>query len=183
MTSPTSSYYENIIRSSLSYRLRYLGHRWPGIFSARQIRSFSWEHSRDLFTYRKGCLTVRKTEAHPSWQVPEAYLTPITIPLSRRQEAALRAALGKVPFSRLRSAPVSFVNLMSDAMISEDFRCRLPLGLSYRYVDRHSCEALAPLEKALLAIAETSDQYRKITRMEALLFSDTRWEQLHPKNK
>lgn len=183
MTSPASSYYENIIRGSLSYRLRYRQHRWPKVCSANQIRVFSWEHSRDLFTYRKGCLTVRKTESHPSWQVPEEYLTPIHISLSRKQEAALRAALREVPFSRLRSTPVSFVNLMSDAMITENFHCRLPMGLTYQYVDRHSCQALAPLEKALLAIAETSDQYREITRMEPWLFSEKRWAQLHPHSK
>ena len=180
MTYPADSYYESIIRDNPLYRLRRLDFRWRWFYSAKRIRSFSWIHSGEIFTYRKSCLTVQKAPVNPAWQVPNSYYTSISIPLSSRQVRKIRSVLGAIPFSQMHTTACSFVNWMEKGMISEDFRCHFLFGFSYRFADGNPCISLEPLEQILKQIAETSDQYGKISSMEARLFTEQRWARLHP---
>lgn len=180
MTTPASGYYENILHSKSLYRRKYRQCRWRRFYASDRIHSFTWEHSGDLYTYRKGSLTVQKAPASPHWQVPERYHMPVRISLSPKQEAAIRAALQKVPFSRLKTTADSFVNLFSVGMITENFLCRFPLGFSYRFADRSRREELVPLARVLEKIAGAEKDWQEISRMEAWLFSEQRWAQLYP---
>ena len=105
---------------------------------------------------------------------------PVSISLTKKQEAAIRASLQKVPFSRLKTSADSFVNLREGGMITEHFLCRFPLGLSSRFVSRSRREELAPLARVLDKIAHTEQNWIEISRMEAWLFTEQRWNQLHP---
>lgn len=183
MTTPSSSYYENIIRSNPAYILQYRQHRWRFFYRSGNISSFIWKHSTDIFTFSKSCLTVQKAPVHPSWQVPASYHRPVTISLTARQKAEVRKALASIPFSRLKTDPCSFVNLMGDYMISEDLVCYLPFGFSYRFASQSPCEALQPLLQVLEQIAAGSPDYAEICRMEKHLFSWHRWEQLQKTDK
>lgn len=180
MTSPASGYYENILRGNLRYRWQYRQCRWHWFYAPQRIRSFSWEHSCDLYTYRKGSLTVQKAPVSPDWQVPPRYHKPVRITLTRKQEASIRTALQKVSFSRLNTGADSFVNLLKGGMITENFLCRFPLGFSFRFVSRSRQAELAPLAQVLEQIAGTAKDWQEISQMEAWLFTDQRWEQLHP---
>jgi len=180
MTYPASGYYENILRNNLRYRWHYRQCRWRRFYSANRIDRFTWEHSSNIYTYCKGSLRVRKAPVSPDWQVPECYHKPVSISLTKKQEAAIRASLQKVPFSRLKTSADSFVNLRGRGMITAHFLCRFPLGLSYRFVSRSRREELAPLARVLDKIAHTEQNWIEISRMEAWLFTEQRWNQLHP---
>lgn len=180
MTSPGRGYYEQILRKNPLHRLKYRQCRWRWFYSAKRIRSFSWKHGSNLYSYRSGCLTMQKDRVSPDWKVPEIYNAPVTILLTRQQENAIRSALEKVPFSQLKTTPKSFVNLLAGGAITENFRCRFPLGFSYRFVKGSRAEELEPLARVLEKIAGTDKAWRERSQMEAWLFTEQRWDQLHP---
>lgn len=183
MTRPTDSYYEAIIRRSLRYRIGYRAFRWRRFYSAGRIRSFSWTHGGEIYTFQKDCLTVQKAPVSPHWQVPDVYNRPVSIPLSPAQVRSIRKALEKIPFSRMKTTACSFVNRMEDGMIAEDLCCRFLLGGCYRFADTGYCRELEPLEKILEKIADTSEAYGKIRELETWLFTEQRWDQLQKKAK
>ena len=182
MTTPSSSYYEAIIRENPKYAVKYLAHRWLPFYRASRIRSFTWTRSGDIFSYRKGCLTFQQAPVNPAWQVPDSYFQPVAIPLNARREAAIAKTLAAIPFSRLKTSACSFVNLMGGHMITEDLTCRFPLGFTYRFAAKRFCQELDPLYRLLTQIAGNSPDYQQICHMETWLFTEQRWDQLQEKS-
>lgn len=178
MTTPAASYYKRKIHQNPKLWLRYQQHRWLIFYTAKHIRSFYWKHSGDIYQYMHGKLTVTKAPVSPDWQVPNAYFRPVVISLSPKQDKLIRSALLRIPFSKCKTDPCSFVNLEHDGMIAEDFRCRFALGMTFRFAARSSAKALTPLFRVLQEVADTSPDWGKICQMEKWLFTEQRWQKL-----
>ena len=178
MTTPAMSYYVQIIERNPDMQRQYKKHLWPKTASARGIVAFTYASSGDIYEYRKGLLTVRKSEPHKDWQVPPAYLATVEIPLSEQQEHRIRTALEETDFADMRTDPCSMVNLAGGYPVCDHFRCRFRLGGEYHFAAQMHDERLNTLGLALEVICGSSAQYRQINDMRRWIFDFKRLDRL-----
>lgn len=178
MTTPHPSYYENIIARDPELRELYRRHRTCVFRPVRQLTSFTFQGGTEIYTFDGRSVTVRMEAPNASWQAPEEYLRPVTVPLAPAQLRALRDALRALRKAGPRTDACSLVNFAGGYMTSEVFSCRFRFGGSYVFAFHTPARETEPLKKVLDQIAGSSEEFRKIRQMRAWIFDFKRLERL-----